>query len=345
MSSLPRIGAIAGVLLLPIALVSLAAGPASADGGSAPFIASAHENADFTVTLSLHQGTSHGQVVYYIVTDTDDGSASATQGVNRSQKLANAAGTAAVQRVTVDADGTVDFPATVNFAAQQRQVVAGPAGFPPAAAQPSAIGEPGYSPLIQLPDGTVENAPQIANTTGQANKVVSIDLAHHTVTYRETHGFQGGKGVHYVSTDASDLTAAALENVTYAPTLNAAPSVNDDSTGSARASLAAFTNGQTGVANGERQGLNSAILDGQDPLNVLRWNPGQGRYSPLWDVHLTQWTAAAVAAGRNVRQADFGQVTNLADHGLVTGFDGAPTGTAFAASGFIVDCPIVAFGS
>lgn len=171
---------------------------------------------------------------------------------------------------------------------------------------------------------------------------VGLDLAHHTVTYRETRGFQGGKAVHYISTDASDPVAAALENATHAPALNAAPCGNDDGTGSARASLAAFTNGQTGAANAQRQGPNSAIVDGQDPLNVLRWNPSQGRYSPLWDVHLTQGSAAA---GQNVRQTDFGQVQNLADHGVVSGFDGTQAGTTFAASGFIVDCPIVAFGS
>lgn len=339
-----RIAGLAGVLLLPFALLPLTAGDAVADGGSL-FIASAHENPDATVTLPLHVGTSHGETVYYIVTDSDDGGAASANGLNRSAKLANAAGTGAVEHVTRNADGSIDFPATVDFAAATRQVVAGPQGFPPAAAQPSAVGDAGYSPLIQLPDGTVENAPQVANATGRANKVVGIDLVHLTVTYRETHGFQGGKPVHYISTDASDPVAAALENVTYAPDLNAAPSVNDDSGTSARASLAAFTNGRTGVANAQRQGLNSAIVDGQDPLNVLRWNPKQGNYSPLWDVHLTQWSAAAVASGANVRQTDFGQVQNLADKGLVTGFDGTPAGTTFAASGFIVDCPLVAFGS
>jgi hypothetical protein len=49
---------------------------------------------------------------------------------------------------------------------------------------------------------------------------------------------------------------------------------------------------------------NASSGDG-DPLNVLRWNPSQGRYAPLWDVHLAQWAAAAVAAGRNVRQTDW----------------------------------------
>ncbi|HEX5404006.1 MAG TPA: hypothetical protein VFX16_17100 [Pseudonocardiaceae bacterium] len=342
-----RIAKTAGVLLIPlaVAVTPLTATSAAADGGSAVFITSAHENGDLTVTLPLHVGTSNGQTVYYIVTDTDSGATAQQSGLNKSQKLANAVRTGAVQHVSVAADGTVDFPATVNFAAQQRVVTPGPQGFPPAAAQSTAVGDPGYSPLIQLPDGTIENAPQIANSTGRANKVVGIDLVHHTVTYQETRGFQGGKAVHYISTDASDPVAAALENVTFAPALNNARSVNDDSTASARASLAAFTNGRTGVGNEQRQGLNSAILDGQDPLNVLAWNPNQGRYSPLWDVHLTQWSATAVADHQNVRQTDFGQVQNLAAKGTVAGFDGTVAGTAFGASGFIVDCPLVAFGS
>lgn len=174
--------------------------------------------------------------------------------------------------------------------------------------------------------------------------MVTIDKQKLTVTYRETKGFQGGSPVRYISTDASDPTAAALENVTFAPALNAAPTLNDDSTASSRASLAAFTNGQTGAGNPQRQGLSSALLDGLDPLNVLRWNPSQGRYSPLWDAHLTQWSHAAVSAGQNLRQTDFGQILGLADHGQVAGFNGTPEGTTFAASGFIVNCPIVSLG-
>lgn len=77
--------------------------------------------------------------------------------------------------------------------------------LPSATAKPGAVGEAGYSPLIQLPDGTVENAPQIAgdqNGDGQitlgseaADKVISINPAAGTVTYRETNGFQGGDAV------------------------------------------------------------------------------------------------------------------------------------------------------
>ena len=170
--------------------------------------------------------------------------------------------------------------------------------------------------------------------------MVGIDVAHMRVTYKETNGFQGGKPVKYVSTDASSEVAAALEDVTYVERLNRAPTLDDDSTASSRTSLAAFINGQTGKNNPNRQGLNSAILDGLDPLNVLRWNPSQGRYSPLWDVHLARWSDAAVNAGMNTRQTDWGTVQGLADHGLIT----APGGTPFVASGFIVDCPIVSGG-
>jgi hypothetical protein len=181
------------------------------------------------------------------------------------------------------------------------------------------------------------NAPQVANATGQADKVLAINWSSMRVTLEETDGFQGGKPVKYLSTDASFDVAAALENVTYAPRLNAAPTVGDDSTKSSRTSLAAFVNGQTGANNPQRQGLNSALLDGLSPLNILRWAPNQGRYSPLWDVNPAAWTDAAIASGQNLRQTDWGTLQGLVDKGLVTGPGGAP----FGAAGFIVNCPII----
>ena len=58
------------------------------------------------------------------------------------------------------------FPATVNFNPTPGfTLTSGPVGFPPAAASPPAVGDAGYSPLIQLPDGVVENAPQVTNDT------------------------------------------------------------------------------------------------------------------------------------------------------------------------------------
>ena len=314
---------------------ALRASSSSSGEGRTLFIRSAIENPDQTVTLPLFRGTSQGRTVWYIILDASNGNVAQARGVNTSQKLVNARGTAAVQKVRL-VNGIVDFPASVDFS-PVRVVVPGPTGFPPNAAAPGAVGETGYSPLIELPDGTILNAPQIANATGQADKVASIDFTRGTVTYRETQGVQGGEFVLYVSTDASDPAVAALEDVTFAPALRAAPAPGQDGTDVARASLAAFVNGQTGANNPDRQGLNSALLDGLDPLNVLRWNPSQGRYSPLWDVHPAAWTAAAIAAGLNHRQFDWGQVVNLVDHGLITGPGGAPFGPA----DFIVVCPIV----
>jgi hypothetical protein len=335
--------AVASATALGVSAAASASASAASNNPGRLFITSAVEHPNGTVTFPLHQGISHGQPVYYVVTDASDGSVAALMGVNTSQKLANAANTAGVENVSVNRDGTVVFPATVNFNPSPGfTLTPGPAGFPPAAADPPAVGDPGYSPLIQMPDGVVMNAPQVANNTGRANKVVSIDFVNKTVTYQETDGFQGGTALRYASFDSSDPGAAAIEHVTYAPALNNLPTLNDDSTASSRASLAAFTNGQTGATNPNRQGLNSAILDGLAPLNVLRWNPTQGRYSPMWDAHLTQWQ---VPVDQRTLQTDFGTIQGLADHGTVVGFNGTAQGTTFAASGIIVNCPIVAFAS
>ena len=318
-----------------LAVPGVTAGAAHADGSRTTFVARAVEKAGNLVTLPVHQGTSQGRQVWYVVLDASTSEAAATYGVNRSNKLRNARGSSAVQKVSVR-NGVIDFPASVDFS-PVRVVVPGPTGFPPAAAAPGAVGEPGYSPLVQLPDGTILNASQVANPSGRADKVVDLDTAARTVTLRETDGFSRNVPVKYLSTDASDPGAAALEDVTFAPALNAAPFAGGDGTDSARASLAAFVNGQTGAANPNRQGLNSAVLDGLDPLNNLAWNPSQGRYSPLWDVFPAAWTAKAIASGRNLRQTAFADVEDLAQKGLVTGPGGAP----FAAGGFIVDCPII----
>jgi len=300
------------------------------------FVESAVENPDDTATLPLYRGsTIDGRDVWFILLDTNDGKAAARFGINVSNKLSNARGSGAVVAVT-QVNGRIVFPATVDFSGT-RSVTPGAGGFPPADFRPGPIGEANYSPLVQLPDGTILNAPHVANASGTHPKVASIDTAAGRVRMRESHGFSGGKAVKYISTDASVDLAAALEDATLAPRLNLAPGLGNDGTDSSRASLAAFVNGQTGPTNRNRQGLNSAILDGLDPLNVLSWSPNQGRYSPLWDVHPAAWSAAFVATARNVVQKDFGKVLNLVHDGAVAGPDGAP----FAAAGIVVNCPIV----
>jgi hypothetical protein len=323
MRVIPPVAALA--LALTALSVSAVGSPAHAAGTGTVFVPSAVEHADHTVTLPVHRGQAAGQTFWYVVLDASTSNAADRFGVNRSNKLANA-GTAAQAGHFMN--GVLVVGASVDFT-PDRDVAAG---------VPGSIGDPGYSPLVRLPDGTVIDAPQIANATGLHDKVVSLSTS--TVTLRETEGRSRGNVVHYVSTDASKAGPAALEGSTLASRLDAAPTPGDDSTKSARAGLVAFTNGQTGADNPQRQGIASALTDGLDPLNVLAWEPDQGRYSPLWDVHLTEWTAAAKAAGRDLRQSRFADVEDLARAGLVT----APGGGPWGASDVIVICPIISQG-
>lgn len=309
------------------------------------------ENAGPTVvTYPLYHGTSRGRDVSYVITDASDLSVARALGVNYAPKLAQAAGTPAVESSAsqIGSGNGIDFPASVDFS-PTRILTPSATGFPPLAAQPGAVGEPGYSPLVQVVfrDTTVVlNAPQIANGTGQADKIVAIAPNHGTVSYRETDGCYDNESVHYASFDASDPGAAAIEDVTYAPDLNAAPSVGCAdpvvvAANCSRESLIAFTNGQTGAANPQRQGLNAAILDGPPPLNLLKEVPHPGAlfdYSPMWDVHLETWTDAAVAAGLNLRQTNFSAALQQITSDNATGF---PAGSPFGPSGFVVNCPVV----
>src|SRR5262249_27801826 len=128
------------------------------------------------VTYPLYHGTSRGRDVAYVITDASDLSVAQALGVNYTPKLAQAAGTSPVQDSSpqiASANGLAS-PASVDFS-PTHVIVPSPAGFPPLAAQPGAVGEPGYSPLVRVVfrDQTVVlNAPQIANATGQADKVV-----------------------------------------------------------------------------------------------------------------------------------------------------------------------------
>ena len=300
------------------------------------------------VTYPLYHGTSHGRRVFYVITDASNRSVAEALRVNFTPKLAKAAGTIAVQNSAshIRSGNGIRFPATVNFA-PKHVLVPSPTGFPPLKAKPGAIGQPGYSPLVRVNFRgrmVVLDAPQIANSSGRADKVVSLSVGRHMVRYQETDGCYDNESVHYVSFDASLALAAAIEDVTYAPNLNAVPSAGcADPSGTSpcgRESLIAFINGQTGVHNPERQGLNAAILDKLSPLNNLQEVPHPGAlfdYSPMWDIHLAQWTAAAVSGGLNVRQTSFPKALKQVTNGLATGPGGAP----FGPSGFIVNCPVV----
>ena len=50
-----------------------------------------------------------------------------------------------------------------------------------------------------------------------------MDAVNHTVTYDITNGCYEDQSVHYVSFDSSNPTAAAIEDVTFAPALGNVP--------------------------------------------------------------------------------------------------------------------------
>jgi len=283
--------------------------------------------------LPIHRGTSHGKTVWYLLTDASNEDFADEHGINLARPLANARGTAAVQKVSIK-DGVIDFPATVDFS-PVRKVVPSATGFPPLVAQPGAVGESNYSPLIELPNGTIANAPHIANDSGQGDKVLALDTNKRTVLYGETNGFKDGKQAHYISTDSSSPVAAAIEGVTYAPALNALLALPANTPPDS--SLVAFINGQTGANNPQRQGLNSALLDGLTPNNVIETDPRQKAYSPLWDVSLAKWSDAAVAQKQNLRQTSLTAINALAAKSVLTSPDGSPLTSA----GFWVNCPVV----
>ena len=323
----------AAVAVATAAIAATGTSSASASGAT-QFVSSAKVTGD-DITFPLYQGQSPRGPFWYVVIDANTSDAASRYGVNRSNKLSNARGTATQRARFVNGVLTVDAGVDLS---PTREVVSSATGFPPLKVVPGSKGDAGYSPLVELPDGTVLNAPEVANGSGLHDKIVRIDTAARKVTLKGTHGFARGNEVLYVSTDASNDLAAALEGSTLTPKLADSPTAGDDSTASARASLAGFVNGRTGATNPERQGFNSAILDGLDPLNVLAWTPNQGRYSPLWDVHPTAWTPKAQAAGADVHQKDFAEIsTKLVEAGLVSGPGGAP----FAAANIVVNCPIV----
>ena len=174
-----------------------------------------------TVTLPLHRGrTTDGRTLWFVISESSDKADAAHRRVNYSNKLLNAVGTAAVQKVHLHGDEFV-FEGTVNFGLTH-VLVPGPNGFPPLEYAPGAAGDAKYTPLVQiLADkedradkedkderptagvGIVLNAPQVANETGKSGSVVAIDFERKTVTLNLLGGWVDGQFNLYLHTDAS----------------------------------------------------------------------------------------------------------------------------------------------
>lgn len=334
-----------------LGVLALTAAPLAAPASSDPVLlitsVRAIDTVRHTVTFPLHKGTANGTTVWYILTDASDAAQAKARGLVFAPQLAGVGAT-----MSATADGaTWNFAATPDFA-PDRRFVAGPGGFPPAAAAPGATAPAGYSPFVKLQGSPiVYNAPIVATGDGAfdlrthrntADRVLAIDPKAGTVTLLLADGFAEGKRVFYISTEASDPGAATIERATYAPRIGTSPS-------SAR--LRIFV-----VVNGQQQGLAFAALHGglgetastatsaslQTSRNVLDGLPaasaGGGIYDPLWDAYVGAWTKQAVVAKTNVQLTRTADVTHAVAAKLLT----APGGKAFGPAGFAVNCPVVA---
>jgi len=299
------------------------------------------------VTLPLYKGHSSKGDTYFVITDSSSRSDATARGIDAAPKLANALGTTAVQKVTRAPDGSWIFPGTVDFT-PEHIVEPGPTGFPPAVAQPGSVGDDVYSPLVTLGNGIVYNATQVSNSSGTHDSVVAIDTVHGKVTLKTFFGFWNGHRTVYLHQDSSSMVVAAAEGSTYAPNLDAAPGLgSNDSKTSARSAIIPIVNGERGVNNPNRQGLQSALFGEGDPMNINQDVPGRGgdRYSPVWDVHAVVWTDAAIAAGKRRLLTSGSDVASAFGNGqIVSPFPGPanPSLGGFPAAGFISNCPIVA---
>jgi hypothetical protein len=332
-----------------------------------------------TVVVPIHRGVANGKSVWYIITDASDYGIAHDLDALYAPKLANmgincpeCVQTATLGKPTgkFNNDAILHFQGAPDFS-PTRVYQASATGFPPVKAAPGAVGDARYTPYVRIAGSSVVyNMPIVAtgegpfdvvHHTNTHDRVVAIDTKQDDdgpeVTMLLAHGFDSGQPIVYLSTEASDPGAAAVERATYVPLLGHAPFANgDDNLGSARERIFVFVNGQTNAENG--QGLMFLGLHGNlgvdataenvaslgSPLNVQGDFPSlddprhANAYSPLWDVQLGVWTKSAIAGGKNVRQTDENQILNLVGEDAITGPGGAPYGSAF-----VVNCPPVAY--
>jgi hypothetical protein len=311
-----------------------------------------------TITLPLYRGRlEDGRTLWYILTDTDDPRNAEALGLNFSSKLSYADTGRAVRTANIGPDNVLVFDKGAVDFAPTHTVVPGdqPNPFPPSTFAAGSIGDADYSPLVRIVNSGnhIYNAPIVAFGADAAqldfcagnldyslvhDKVVRFCPADGTVTLGLTQGFSFARPILYLSTEASDPLAAALESATYSPALADVTVGHDDSAFSAVERLFAEINGPTGANNPQRQGFNSALTDGRGPLNVFGGIPTIATdYSPLWDVNLGEWSAEAVSQGYRSRVTEEFQILGLVEKGWITG----PGGTKYGSSGIIVNCPPV----
>jgi hypothetical protein len=311
-----------------------------------------------TVTLPMYRGLGpDGAPVWYILTDASDFDTARAMGLNYAPKMRHITAAEGGQAVTVEG-GVMRFRGAVDFS-PIRQVVGGsPSPFPPAVAKPGAVADAEWSSGVVLPSGVVLNAQVVANATGTHDRLKAMDMAKRTVTLSLLDGVQDGQPLYYhLVTDVSAPLPATLENGVFAPRMAKLASFGKNMP-SDRSSLLGFSptlNGPLEPGRGMEQGFASSIANnGIDPVNVFPVDPDNdnrslnNNYSPMWDAHVNQWTAAAVRANKVRRITSFADLARLVKAGDVENASINPPGPGnpFVAglrpTRAIVNCPVIA---
>lgn len=294
--------------------------------------------------LPIVAGRAGGAAVWFVVTESSDSADAARRRVNWAPRLSMLRGTAFTQRGTIT-DGRLEVPAGVDFAPSRLVRPAPDSAFPPIEARPGSVARAGYSPLVELADGTVLNAPVIASASGALDRLVRIDRQLLFAVMRVTRGYALGRTVWYISTEATDPMVAAMEGATWAPALG--PLAQAGSPGDeTRIGLVAIVNGPTAAEDSlQRHGLRSALRGEGDPQNVLEEMPGTREYTPLWDLHMAVWSPRAVRDGDRERLLSFTEVAARARIGALMPMGSGrahPKLEGLVAAGVLVNCPVVA---
>ncbi|MEP6462331.1 MAG: hypothetical protein ABJC62_02715 [Frankiaceae bacterium] len=243
-----------------------------------------------SATLPLHRGAFGGRTVWYVLTEASEEGAARDLNLNFAPKLANAAigcptcvqlVTQTVPRDSKFGEAITTFIGVPDFSPTRVLTPGSSKPFPPAVAQPGAVGDAKYSPLIRFSGSTtVYNAPIVATGDGPfdvvrhtntADRVLAVNPAKQagpdryyapSVELLIINGFDSGQPILYLSTEASEAVTATLERATFVPLLGMTPFMGgDDFLGSVRERIFPFINGQTGL-HPQAQGLTHLIVDG-----------------------------------------------------------------------------------
>jgi hypothetical protein len=323
------------------------------------------DNEQANATLPLFRGIGpQGENVYYILTEASTQEAADLSGTILAPKLrfgSLPAAADAAQRVEINEEGLMVFRGTIDFSPERSISRGADTAFPPSAVQPGGVADDEYSSLVVLPSGLVVNAQIVSNATGNHDRILDIDTDARTATFQLLDGWQGGDPFYYhLVTDASDPVPATIELGVYAPRMANLPNFGS-STIDGETVLLGFSpnvNGLTITEDGlsltdiNRQGLGSTIVDDdRDPVNVFPFDPDNtfeegNNYSPMWDAHLSMWTADAIANGERRAIRGFQDLASLIEQGSVTSFDGSPgPENAFLfdlrASNAVINCPVI----